>query len=119
MALVAAWDSCGNAVFFTRIGVVLEWAAKFGAPKNMGPYAGRTGRTPGRPGLVVGATVVSTVGMSSSPGLVLISVSISFEKFPGKTMFCGVGAMDGLVFKVYGLLDIQVMTKALLLSSLA
>jgi hypothetical protein len=36
----------------------------------------------------------------ATPGLVIIFVIISFEKFPDKTMFCGVGAMDGLVFKV-------------------
>jgi hypothetical protein len=27
-------------------------------------------------------------------------MSISFEKFPDKAMFCGVGAVDGLVIKV-------------------
>jgi hypothetical protein len=30
----------------------------------------------------------------------LISVSISFEKFPGKTHVCGVGVVDGLAIKV-------------------
>jgi hypothetical protein len=27
-------------------------------------------------------------------------MSISFEKFPDKTMLCGVGAVDGLLIKV-------------------
>jgi hypothetical protein len=39
-------------------------------------------------------------------------VSISFEKFPGKTHVCGVGDVDGLAIKVMAHLDIQMMTKA-------
>jgi hypothetical protein len=36
----------------------------------------------------------------ATPKLFLITVSISFEKFPDKTMLCGVGVVDGLVIKV-------------------
>jgi hypothetical protein len=33
-------------------------------------------------------------------------VSISFEKFPDKTMLCGVGAVDGLVIKVMAIIKL-------------
>jgi hypothetical protein len=50
--------------------------------------------------LGLGLSLDSLGNPCATPGLVLISMSISFEKFPSKTMFCGVGAVDGLVFKV-------------------
>jgi hypothetical protein len=50
--------------------------------------------------LGLGLSLVSLGNPCATPGLILISVSISFEKFPDKTMFYGVGAVDGLVFKV-------------------
>jgi hypothetical protein len=50
--------------------------------------------------LGLGHSLDSLGNPCATPGLVLIAVSISFEKFPGKIMCCGVGAVDGLVFKV-------------------
>jgi hypothetical protein len=50
--------------------------------------------------LGLGLSLDSLGNPCATPGLVLISVSISFEKFPDKIVCCGVGAVDGLVFKV-------------------
>jgi hypothetical protein len=48
----------------------------------------------------LGHSFASLRNPCATPKLLLITMSISFEKFPDKTMLCGVGAVDGLVIKV-------------------
>jgi hypothetical protein len=48
----------------------------------------------------LGHSFASLGNPCATPKLLLIIVSISFEKFPDNTMLYGVGAVDGLVIKV-------------------
>jgi hypothetical protein len=48
----------------------------------------------------LGHSLASLGNPCATPKLLLITVSISFEKFPDKTMLYGVGVVDGLVNKV-------------------
>jgi hypothetical protein len=45
----------------------------------------------------LGQNLASLGDPCATPKLFLISVSISFEKFPDKTMLSGVGDVDGLL----------------------
>jgi hypothetical protein len=48
----------------------------------------------------LGHSLASLGNPCATPSLILISASISFEKFPDKTMLCGVGDVDGLAINV-------------------
>jgi hypothetical protein len=56
------------------------------------------GKVDGLKGL--GHSLASLGNPCATPKLLLITLSIYFEKFPDKTMLCGVGAVDGVVIKV-------------------
>jgi hypothetical protein len=56
------------------------------------------GKADGLQGL--GPSLASLGNSCATPKLFLITMSISFEEFPDKTMLCGVGAVDGLAIKV-------------------
>jgi hypothetical protein len=61
-------------------------------------FSNFVGKADGLIGL--GHSLASLGNPCATPKLLLITVSISFEKFPDKTMLYGVGAVDGLVNKV-------------------
>jgi hypothetical protein len=94
-------------LMFFRVNHSLWWSAggllvwKCPCPLFPDAYSNLTnfvGKADGLLGL--GLNLASLGNPCAIPWLILISLSISFEKFPGKTMLCGLGAMDGLVIKV-------------------